>query len=313
MIRLAPLAFVALMLVPTARAQVEADPVERFIEVANLESGTSALASQILQMVSMQAGQFPEPVRSLYVERMGDALREEVVVERQRAYLMTGADPGRMEAALTWAALPEVAPLIMLINEASTDAGAQVPVQMYAQTGQLGRHRVTPEREALVQRYIDAVMGREDAVSVMEDLIVASAHFNAMLLATEMPDEAELRAQVRQEMGDQLAAPLRGVVLYALRDIDDPTVEAFAAAGREDGAHHFNDLAAEAGSHAVVGSMAEGAQAFVADVQALDAAGEFDLGAWRQRVLQQIQQHTPQAGPDEGAESNGQSGPGYDR
>lgn len=287
-----------LALVWAAPAALEVDPVEEFVSAANLDESTLELASQLRQMILMQAWQFPEPAGTRYRELMTDALDEDALRQRVRTYLATEAETADLRLALEWLQRPDVAPMMQLVADAEHDPRAQVAIQMYATTGQLGRYEVSAEREAIVRTYMEASGAMEAASTALIDLILMSAAFNARLLETEAQPEDEIRAQAAM-VGDQMAAPMMAAALFAFRELPDEDVATFAAAADDPGARAYTRLAAAAQSAAVVGALGDAGDAFMDAVEALDASGEFDLDAWRAQTRTQMEQM--QQGPPPGS------------
>ena len=301
--RLPILTLCLLLAAPAALAQVPEERAEAFIETADLDRSTTDFAAQLRQMVMMQSAQFPAPAGELFTERLGAGLEDEAIRQRLRDYVTEHAHADSLEAALAWSEQPIIASGLAQIREASTDPRAEVPIQMYAQTGQLGRHTVTPEREELAREYMRNTGADQAATEMMMELMVESSRFNAMLLDTEMPQEDVLRAQVRQQFGDQMTAPMRAMVLYATREVDTDQFAEFVEMSDTDAARYYNRLATDGMTDAVVGGMMDGAQQFLRELEALDAAGELDLDAWRQSTLEQMQQQMPQAPAGEGEDA----------
>jgi hypothetical protein len=280
-----------LLLVPVAaHAQVSAAQADAFVEGAGLDAQAEVASGQILQLTQMQAGQLPEPLRAPYTEAFTRELSAEAIQARLRAHVAAHAAPAELEAAQAWAADPEVAAMQERERTAATDPGAQVAVQMYAMSGRLGRHEVTPERVAQVDRYLEASGASEAAVDLMVGLVVGSSQMNAALLGTEAPLEAELREGVRAQLAEPLAASARGQALYAFREVSDEELEAYVARTEEPSGQYYNRIASEAVRAAIVGGLEDAGEAFVADLRRLEASGELDLEAWRAQALQQMQQ-----------------------
>jgi hypothetical protein len=294
-----PVFLLVLALLWAAPSATATDPPEEFVAATNLDASTIELASQLRQMILMQAGQFPEPAGTRYRELMTDALDEDALRQRVRDRLAR-EDESDLEMALAWLRQPDVAPMIELVTEAERDPRAQVAIQMYATTGQLGRHEVTPEREAILHDYMDASGATEAAATALIDLILMSAAFNARLLDTELQPEDEIRAQAAM-VGDQMAAPMMAAALFAFRELPDEDVAAFSAAADAPGARAYNRIAAAAQSAAVVGALGDAGEAFMAEVEAMAASGEFDLEGWRAQTraqMEQMQQGPPPPGAD---------------
>jgi hypothetical protein len=279
-----------------ASAQVSDERAAAFIEAAELDRSTVAFAAQFRQLLLMQANQFPPPAAEAYREEFTAALSDENIEARLRAYIGDHVKAEALEAALSWREDPAIAPRMARLDSASADPRAQVPVQMYGTTGRLGRHEVTPDREALARRYVEVTGTGAAAVELMADLVVASNQLSARLLQAESPSEEALRAEVARQFGIEGAIPIRGYFLYAFRDVADDEVAAFVEASDSDAARLYGRLVGAAMSYAVVGAISAAGAAFLGRLAQLDAAGDVDLEAWRDAARAQMRDASHVAG-----------------
>lgn len=277
------------LLAPAALAQAPDAVVDDFVSTTRLDDQVSALAGQFLPMLQMQAQQMPAPVREPYVSTFTSAFSDARLASLTRAYLAEQADGDQLAAATAWYQEATVSPMMDRMMAANEDPNAQIAVQMYAQTGQLGRHTVSEEEEALAGRYLDASNSVDAGLDLYTSIIAASNALNARLVGVEMPTD---RAAIRQMLAAQapmIEGGMRGSVLYAFRGADPEAVEAFIARYEDPAADYSTRMSTAAMAYAIETALLEATDTFMAEVERLDAEGELDLDAWRAEMQAQVQ------------------------
>ncbi|MEM1042125.1 MAG: hypothetical protein AAGI91_05795 [Bacteroidota bacterium] len=273
---LLPLCLALLVALPAA-AQVDADLTRSYLDASNLPDQVSNIGDQIGQQIELQASQFPEPVQEPFLEIYGDALSAEALEERLSTFVMAKPDADSVEAAVAWYGEPLVGQLQALEDSMANDDEAQVAVQMYAMTGSFATVEVTPEREALVNRVLDATGGVDGTVELFLDIIVASQQSTASISRGDAPPADSIRAQMRPMLEGNLGSAVRGSTLYAYRDVPDEDLDAYLAHIQTPTGQYVARLYREAISAALVGAITDAGEAFAETLADLDAAGEIDL------------------------------------
>lgn len=281
------LALLVLLLAVPAVAQVSEDLAEDYLETTHLAESVAMLGEQFASQIAMQAGQFPEPARAPFVEIYQDAFAADALAERLETFVREEGDADSLRAVLDWYEQPLAQQMQQLELESAEDDAGQVAVQMYALTGSLGTHDVTEEREAQMDRYLEVTGGAEAFVDLYLDIIVASAHSSRVISTEEPPPADSIRAAVRPQLEGQIGGAVRGGLLYAYRDVDDATFDAYIGLLGEPAARYTNRLGPEAMAAALVGAITDAGEAFAQTLRDLDDAGEIDLDAMRAEAEQQ--------------------------
>lgn len=277
------LAFCFLLLAAPVFAQVSEDLAETYLETTRLGEPVAALGEQLAAQVSMQAGQFPDPARAEFLTIYQEAFAEDALRERLEAYLVGEGDTDSLRAVLVWYEQPLVQEMQTLELEAAADDEGQVAVQMYAMAGSLGSRPVPAEREAQMDRYMEITEADAAFVDLYLDIIVASAHSMRAVATEEPPPADSIRAAVRPQLEPQIGGAVRGGTLYAFRDVEDATFDAYIALLDAPAAHYANRLNTAAMKATLIGAITDAGEAFAQRLLALDAAGEIDLDALRQQ------------------------------
>ncbi len=277
------LALCFLLLAAPAFAQVSEELAEDYLETTRLAEPVVALAEQLTAQISMQAGQFPDPARAEFLTIYQAAFAEDALRERLEAYLVEEGDADSLRAVLAWYEQPLAQEMQALELEAAEDDEGQVAVQMYAMAGSLGSRPVPAEREAQMDRYLEITEADAAFVDLYLDIIVASAHSMRAIATEEPPPADSIRAAMRPQLEPQIGGAVRGGTLYAFRDVEDATFDAYIALLDEPAARYANRLGPAAMKATIVGAITEAGEAFAQRLLELDAAGEIDLDALRQQ------------------------------
>ncbi|MDX1531690.1 MAG: hypothetical protein R3362_09205 [Rhodothermales bacterium] len=274
---------VALALTPErAAAQVDEDLAETYVEMARLDQQISQMAGQFQQQLQGQVYQLPEPAREPFIAIFADVLSEASLQERLVEYTEAEADADRLQAAIAWMGDEAVQAMWDAELAVADDPNAQVALQMYAMTGQFGDTEVAPERQALIDRYMEATGTEAKAVDLYLDVIVAASQsMSGMISGDEAPPADSIRAQMRPQLEGMVGNMARGSLLYAYRDLPDEQVAAYVEKAGGPEAQYALGLGMDAMGAAMAGAMREAGRRMAETLQELDAAGEIDLDALR--------------------------------
>jgi hypothetical protein len=294
-----------LLIVWPCYAQVPTDLADAYVETTGLAAQAEQVGGQVAQQVMGQAAQFPEPAQAPFREIYAQELGAEALERRLQSYVAAEGEADSLRAVVAWFEQPLVARMQALEEAASESGEAQVALQMYAMTGSFGDYTVPEAREAQMDRYLAATKATDNAIELYLDIIVASAESTAGLgTAEDRPPADSIRAQMRPQLEGMITGMVRGGSLYTFREVSDADFDAYVAQLEAPVAQYGMTLNADALRAALTGAVADAGAAFVETLQALDAAGEIDLDAFRaemeRKAAQQRQMQQHQGMEDDG-------------